>query len=194
MLIYAIRHGETDWNREGRLQGQRDIPLNETGRAQARENGKRLARLLGPRAAHFDYVASPLSRTRETMEILRAAMGLEPDRYRLDGRMVELSFGDWEGLTLGELEDRDPERLRAREANKWDFLPPGSAAESYEILSWRIAAWRKSLSSETVCVGHGGMIRSLHYLFAGWSGERAANAPTPQDRILKLGDGVFEWV
>ncbi|RYE75137.1 MAG: histidine phosphatase family protein, partial [Hyphomicrobiales bacterium] len=100
MLIYMIRHGQTDWNAEIRLQGQKDIPLNDTGRNQARGNGRALADILGTQAIAFDYVASPLGRTRETMELLRGAMGLAPEAYRTDDRLKEVSFGDWEGFTL----------------------------------------------------------------------------------------------
>jgi broad specificity phosphatase PhoE len=64
--LYFVRHGETDWNAEARLQGQQDVPLNAFGRVQAEEAGARL-RALAPGYANLDYVASPLSRTRETM-------------------------------------------------------------------------------------------------------------------------------
>ncbi len=100
MLIYVIRHGQTDWNAESRLQGQKDIPLNDTGRQQATGNGLALGAILGADAAQFDFVASPLGRTRETMERLRRAMGLDPTAYRTDDRLKEVSFGDWEGFTL----------------------------------------------------------------------------------------------
>src|SRR3954467_9617257 len=89
--IYFVRHGETDWNVEGRLQGQRDIPLNDLGRVQAEEAGRRLKALVG-RVEDLDYVASPMSRTRETMELMRATLGLHPTAYRLDERLVELTF------------------------------------------------------------------------------------------------------
>ena len=75
--LYFIRHGETDWNVEARLQGQRDVPLNDFGRVQAEEAGARLRGLV----LHYedlDYVASPLSRTRETMERMREAIGAPP--------------------------------------------------------------------------------------------------------------------
>ena len=105
--LYFIRHGETDWNAEARLQGQQDVPLNEFGRVQAEEAGERLRRAV-PHYPDVDYVASPLLRARETMERLRAAIGLEPPSYRVDERLKELSFGDWEGLTWRELRRRDP--------------------------------------------------------------------------------------
>ncbi len=130
MLIYMIRHGQTDWNAEGRLQGQKDIGLNDTGRAQARLNGHTLRGLLGAEAPLFDYVSSPLGRTRETMQLARSEMGLDPLAYRTDDRLVELSFGDWEGHTLDEIRAVSPDRLKARSRQKWSFIPPGVDAEA----------------------------------------------------------------
>jgi len=186
VLIYLIRHGQTDWNAEGRLQGQQDIPLNDLGRSQARRNGERLASELRDQAADFDYVASPLGRTRETMELLRAAMGLDPAAYRIEPRLMELSFGDWQGSTLAELQRETPERVEARATEKWDFIPPGEAAESYEILSWRVGSWLTSVDRPTVCVSHGGVVRSVFRLIGNWSKEDACEMNVPQDRILKI--------
>ena len=123
-----IRHGQTDWNAEGRLQGQQDIPLNALGRSQATRNGERLREMIGA-ADGFRFIASPLSRTRETMERLRTAMGLDPLAYRTDERLVEVSFGDWEGHTLDEIGQISPDRLAARAEQKWSFIPPGTSAE-----------------------------------------------------------------
>ena len=112
-LIYFVRHGQTDWNAEFRLQGQADTDLNDLGRRQADQNGRVLAGLIAwPEA--FDFVASPMRRTRETMERLRAAMGLDPHGYRTDARLVEVNFGDWQGFTYEELELRDVRALVAR--------------------------------------------------------------------------------
>lgn len=192
MPIYLIRHGETDWNAEGRLQGQKDIALNATGRAQAAGNGRTLAALIGD-AAGYDFVASPLLRTRATMEILRGAMGLDPLAYRTDERLIELSFGDWEGHTLAELMEIAPERVAERTRGKWDFIPPGEAAESYEILCWRVGSWLAGISGPTVCVAHGGVCRALFRL-NGMEPEEAASTPIHQDRILRIDESGMGWL
>jgi probable phosphoglycerate mutase len=196
-LIYVIRHGQTDWNVEERFQGSRDIPINETGRLQADRNGLALKEVIGDQAAMFDFVASPLGRARETMERVRAAMSLPPQQYRTDDRLIEVSFGDWEGHTLVELEAlENSARMRTaeRRLSKWDFQPPGDRAESYEILSWRIAAWLESVRQPTVCVSHGGVVRSLFYLIAGLNGQEAADMATPQDRIVRIEGQSIEWM
>lgn len=194
MLIYVIRHGQTDWNVTERLQGSRDIPLNALGREQAIANGKALSAILGTTASDFDYVASPLTRTRQTMELVRAQLGLDPSDFRTDDRLIELSFGDWEGLTLDEVALSEPDRVHAREENKWNFRPPGPMAESYEMLSQRVQSWLGSVEKKTVCVCHGGVIRSLFHIIEGVSGHDAAVADTPQDRILKVTDHDLEWL
>ncbi|MBB4184848.1 histidine phosphatase family protein [Sinorhizobium terangae] len=194
MLVYMVRHGQTDWNAESRLQGQKDIPLNETGRRQATGNGLALAEILGREANNFDFVASPLGRTRETMERLRHAMGLDPLSYRTDDRLKEVSFGDWEGYTLPELKRQVPQRIAERRVAKWDFIPPGQDAESYEILSWRVGAWLKGVMRPTVCVTHGGVIRVLFKLLGEMSADEAAASAIPQDRLLKIADGSIGWV
>jgi broad specificity phosphatase PhoE len=81
--LYFIRHGETDWNVAGRLQGQRDIPLNGKGRDQAAAAGRLLRDLVtASHLGELDFVASPLLRTRETMGLARAAMGLPPAPFK----------------------------------------------------------------------------------------------------------------
>lgn len=196
MLLYVIRHGQTDWNAERRLQGQRDIDLNAIGREQARVNGLTLAAILDNEAESFDYVSSPLGRTRATMEIARAAMGLPPKDYRTDDRLVEVSFGAWEGSTLKELKVTQSDRLAERNAAKWDFIPPGDDAESYEIMSWRVGSWLHSVDRPTVCVAHGGVIRALFRLIADIPKDQAAEGEIPQDRILKidLGEKTIGWI
>ena len=192
-LVYFVRHGQTDWNAENRLQGQADIELNALGREQATENGRRLAGLIADPQA-FDFVASPMKRTRATMELVRAAMGLDPHAYRTDPRLVEVNFGAWQGFTYAELEQQHPGISGKRSLDKWDYLPSGEGAESYQMLYERIKPWFEELDRDTVCVTHGGVIRALFRLVEKISREEAASLDTPQDRVLRLRESHLEWL
>jgi probable phosphoglycerate mutase len=162
MRLYYVRHGLTDWNAAGRLQGHLDIPLNQTGRVQAAQCGQILHALLareGRLAADLDCVSSPLSRARETMEIMRAALGVAAAGYGVEPRLTEISFGEWEGLTYAEVMQREPDVVARREADKWEFLPPGG--ENYRQVALRVGAWYASLERDTVVCAHGGTGRAL---------------------------------
>lgn len=190
--IYFVRHGETDWNAQGRLQGQKDIPLNALGRAQAEAAGV-LLREASPDCASLDFVASPLGRARETMDRMRGAMSLDPAGYRTDDRLKELTFGDWEGLTWKEVRARDPRGAAARERDKWGFVPPGG--ESYAGLAVRIAPVLESLVRSTVVVSHGGVARAFLALIGAVTRERAPRIDIWQGRVLVLaGDGGYAWL
>jgi broad specificity phosphatase PhoE len=160
--IYYIRHGETDWNLAGRLQGRHDVPLNARGRSQATHCGDILRDLFARDRcdpADFDYVSSPLGRARETMELVRLPLGLPPGGYRVEERLAEIAFGDWEGFTIAQLHIRDPQGIATREHDKWHFVPPGG--ESYKAVSERMCEWHRSLTRDTVAVAHGGTARGL---------------------------------
>jgi len=190
MLLYYVRHGLTDWNIAGRLQGHRDTPLNQTGRAQAVHCGHVLGDLLareGRPVSEYDYVASPLSRARETMEIMRATLGLAPAGYGLDSRLAEISFGEWEGLTYAEVMLRDPEVVATREADKWEFLPPGG--ENYRQLALRVGAWYATLACDTVVCAHGGTGRALAALLGIAQPEEAVHQEIDQGVVYVLAPG-----
>jgi probable phosphoglycerate mutase len=162
LTVYYIRHGETDWNVSGRLQGRHDVPLNARGRAQAMHCGEILQRLFardGRNVAELDFVSSPLGRARTTMELLRAPLGLPAGGYRIEPQLAEIAFGDWEGFTIAQLHSRDPQRVAAREQDKWHFVPPGG--ESYEAVFRRMRQWYEGLARDTIAVAHGGTARGL---------------------------------
>jgi broad specificity phosphatase PhoE len=192
-LVYFIRHGQTAWNAEYRLQGQADTDMTALGREQADRNGRRLAELIGD-PEDFDFVASPLRRTRETMERIRAAMSLPADGYRTDPRLVEVHFGDWQGFTFAELEARKPGSTAARLFDKWAFVPPGAGAESYETLLERVRPWFEALKRPTVCVTHGGVLRTIFRMVQGLPVKDAAALDIRQDRILRLENSRLEWL
>ena len=157
VTLYFIRHGETDWNVAQRYQGQSDIPLNDTGRGQAARNGRALFEQLKQRARSFDYVASPLSRTVETMQIMRHGLGLASDDFRRDARLMEHHFGHWEGQLWSELPSTDPEGFAARKADTWNWVPRGG--ESYAMLQTRVEQWLAEVTRDTVTVSHGNVGR-----------------------------------
>jgi probable phosphoglycerate mutase len=190
-MIYLVRHGQTDWNSERRLQGQKDIPLNDTGRKQAARNGQKLGQLIAnPDSFHF--TASPLGRTCETMEIMRSQMGLKPKVYSMDEQLLEISFGDWEGYTFDELRVDYPEAVKARHANKWTFLQPNG--ESYQILCDRLEPWLASVEQNTVVVCHGGVIRALLHLLQGTPEDEIVEMIVPQDRLFAWYGNHGEWI
>ena len=160
--VFYLRHGETDWNVAGRLQGRRDVPLNARGREQASHCGAILRDLFardGRDPSSLEFVSSPLVRATETMALAREAMGLDRDGYRTDEQLAELAFGDWEGMTIAQLHYSDPQRIAAREHDKWRFVPP--QGESYEMVAARMRGWYERLTGDVVAAAHGGTCRGL---------------------------------
>ena len=180
-----IRHGETDWNREARLQGQRDIPLNALGRRQAARNGRILPLLLGDN--EWCFIASPLGRAIDTMTIIFEAAGMTDQVFETDDRLMEMCFGRWEGLTLAEVAQKDPQGEHRREVEKWSYVPPDG--ESYADLSTRIGGWLADRDGPVVVVGHGGVLRVLHHRLGGVAAAAAPHLAVPQDRITVFARG-----
>ncbi len=138
-------------------------------------------------ASDFAYVASPLKRARETMEILRTTLGLDPPAYAVDDRLMEISYGDWEGLTLPEIDARMPGMLAERERDKWDFAPPGG--ESFRELTLRVGEWYATLKGDTVVAAHGGGVRALMAIFNVLPREEATHAQIAQGVVYVFADG-----
>jgi probable phosphoglycerate mutase len=192
LTIYFVRHGETDWNFVRRYQGQTDVPLNERGRAQAARNGRVLAQHLGADAAALDYVASPLVRARETMEIVRRELGLPPEGYAMDDRLREIHFGHWEGRIWDDLPNEDADGFAARKADPWGWQPEGG--ESYRMLSARVAEWLREVERDTAVVSHGGVSRALRGLLLQLAPAAIPGLEVPQDRVLVIRRGSAEWL
>lgn len=193
--IYHIRHGQTDWNAAGRLQGAQDIPLNDRGRAQADANGRALAAHfaeIGRSTEEFTFVASPLGRTRETMERVRAGLGLPREGYELAPSLREISFGRFEGLTYAEVEAHAPAAMAALRRDKWTYLPPGG--ESYVVLCARVRAWLETTSGDMVIVAHGGIFRALRAVIEELDDPQLAHLFVPQDRIFRWQDRHGAWL
>jgi broad specificity phosphatase PhoE len=190
-LIYFVRHGQTDYNASKRIQGELEIPINAKGREQARRNGALLAELIGDKG-RFDFVASPLLRARQTMEILRGAMGLPIDGYRTDRRLKEISFGEWAGLTWPEIEARDPEVYARRQADRWNVAAPGGG--SYRDLYQGVVEWIESVRSDTVAVAHYGTARCIRAHFLKLKPAAMLDLDAPQDKVLMIEGDTPAWL
>ena len=188
--IYYIRHGETQWNAEGRLQGAQDIPLNDLGRKQAAHAGDILADLFardGRDETSIAFVASPLGRARSTMELVRDTLGLAPAGYSLDDRLREIGYGHWEGSTLAQMQASDPDVFAQRQADKWTVSPPGG--ESYASVQMRMRDWYDSLLADTVAVAHGGTARALMVALGIETPASAADLTIEQGAVYLFRDG-----
>lgn len=191
VTLYFVRHGETDWNAAARYQGQVDIPLNDKGREQARQNGLTIKAKL-PSAASLDYISSPLGRTRETMAIIRRAIGLPLDGVHYDDRLREMNYGHWEGQLAADLPKTDPEGVAERARDWWHWRPLGG--ESYEDLTVRVNDWLDSIERDSVVVSHGGVSRALRGAVVPVPRADVPRLPVPQDRVLVLRRGFMDWL
>ena len=155
MKIAFLRHGPTDWNAQGRIQGHTDIPLSEEGLEKMRS-------LRAPVAAARVFV-SPLLRARQTAQ----AMALESPL--LDDRLKEQHWGDWEGLSRAQILERDGKDAFIRAGLGALFCPPGG--ESTQALNDRVASFLKDIAVEdgdAIAIAHLGVLRAAYTLATGW--------------------------
>ena len=189
-VLYYIRHGETDWNALGKLQGTQDVPINARGQQQAVQAGNILSSLLAHDSRDklsLPFVASPLGRARETMERVRETLGLPRDAYAIDDRLREIGYGTWEGSTLAQAEVRDPALYARRLTDKWTVAAPGG--ESYAQVQVRVSAWYSELSTDTVAVAHGGTARALMVALGFETPQSAAELFIEQGAVYVFADG-----
>ncbi|MGE4373676.1 MAG: histidine phosphatase family protein [Xanthobacter sp.] len=188
--LFFVRHGETDWNVAGRLQGRRDVPLNALGRVQAGRIGRLLPRLTGEVPERLQFVSSPMARTLETMRIMRTTLDLPVNEFATDIRLAELSFGDWEGKTWPQLRRSGFVDVRRRDEDPWNYVPPNG--ESYQALSERLAQAISDISGDAVVVTHGGVIRAALHVMAGMPAEEATSLPVRQGAVYVVQGGSFQ--
>jgi broad specificity phosphatase PhoE len=189
-VIYYVRHGETAWNAEGRLQGTQDVPLNELGRRQAAQAGHILVDLFvrdGRDKSALSFVASPLGRARSTMELVRDALKLPRHDYALDDRLREIGYGVWEGSTLAEMQAAEPVLFARRLTAKWTMAPEGG--ETYAAVQLRMRDWYDSLLVDTVAVAHGGTARALMVALGIETPQSAADLFIEQGAVYVFRDG-----
>jgi broad specificity phosphatase PhoE len=186
--IVFIRHGETDWNLQGLIQGSVDTSLNATGLKQA----ARLANALSAMRKDFDFHTlhvSPQKRARQTMQPIARALERDDDVITLEPKVRELEFGIWEGRPFWEL--KASPIYPAHPEDRFFWRPEGG--ESYEDGVARIARWRASLTGPALVVSHGAVGRCLMGAIAGLGPREIIDLKTPQGAWCLLDKGCISW-
>lgn len=154
LLLAMLRHGDTAWSAEGRIQGRSDPPLTD----EARERLRRFS--LPKRCEGMRIVTSPLARCVETAALIGAP------RAEREPRIAEMSWGAWEGKRLADLRAQLGAQMSENEARGWDFRPIGGESPR-EVLA-RVRSWLAELTVPTLAVTHRGVIRAVYARAAGW--------------------------
>ncbi|MCI3131794.1 histidine phosphatase family protein [Phenylobacterium aquaticum] len=187
-MIYLVRHGQTVFNAEGRLQGHVDSPLTELGRDQARQAGAALARLTEG-GAGWRIISSPLGRAQDTAEAIRQALGAPA--IETDDRLIELSWGEWDGRLRADLKAQHPEAFGE---TGWAFTAP--IGESFEAARARLGGWLGALPPEPerriIAVSHGVSGRILRGVYANLPRAETLAQAVPQDATFRLSGGAIE--
>ena len=189
-MLFLARHGETEWNRDGRIQGRGDSPLTAKGECQARA----LARFTVAWGVTRLY-ASPLGRARATAAVVAAASGVAPG---FDDRLREAAYGLAEGLTGAEIEARFPGALAARAAGRWDRALPGgeTGAEVWDraaaFAGERLAGVCEDAGMRVMVIAHQGVNRALAGVLGGLDPPSATAMAQPHGVVFACAaDGVF---
>lgn len=157
MRLALIRHGITAWNRQKRIQGRIDQPLSEEGR-------RKLEKFVIPDTlSHYQWYCSPLKRAIQTANLL----GI--DDYRIEPRLIEMNWGEWEGQVLKPLRKQLGDEMRDNEKRGLDFCPPGG--ESPRQVQLRLQQWLDEvtpLAVDCAMVAHKGIIRCVYAMACGW--------------------------
>jgi probable phosphoglycerate mutase len=188
--IILVRHGETHWNRQKRIQGHGDSPLTLKGIEQAKAYGRAIAGLVGD-GAGWRLVCSPLPRCVQTTAILTEVAGLDFAKVEQDAHLKEISTGHWSGRLKAEMQ---PDDLSGSGRNSWFFRCPGG--ETYEHLETRLKAFlaERRPGEKVLAVSHGVAGRVLRGLYAGLDPDEALAGESPQDAIFLLRDGRIERI
>jgi broad specificity phosphatase PhoE len=193
--LYMLRHGETAWNTERRMQGTKNSALTERGRAQAIAMGRALKVELASEPGPTVFLRSPLGRTRETSEIVGRELGLAAGEWRDDPRLAELSYGEWEGFTWKEIEANHPNALSQWRADPHGFCPPGGETH-FELRRRSEAALADIIAANvrTVVVSHGVSGAVLRGLNLGLDAKAMFVLEKPQDAFFRLTQGAEERI
>ena len=190
-MIWLVRHGQTEFNAAGRIQGAKDSPLTAKGIEQARRIGARVCELV---PAEARIIASPLGRTQHTARLIREASGL-PAPIETDARLAEISLGEWDGMLREDIRKLAPAFDAGESRWNWYFNAPGG--DSYEALAERLGGWLEDARAHAgpiVAVSHGVAGRILRGLFLQLPRDEALMLDIPQDAFFSLKQGQLERI
>jgi len=183
--LYVLRHGETEWNREGKFQGVHDSPLTAMGREQAAHQGKILDRAIVDWSA-VDIYSSPQGRAITTAEIALADVNQTAD---LHAALREVDTGDWAGLHISDIIDADPRMAKPYTVEWLSAYFSSPNGEGYEVFEMRLLEFLDSLRKPTVIVTHGMVGFVLRGLYLGLTFEEMAGQVGGQGVVFYLSDG-----
>lgn len=188
-ILYLLRHGETTWNRAGRLQGQLDAPLTRLGVAQVDAVGRTLASMLG--GTRFRLVASPLGRARQSAAIVAEHLGIDYWAIEWDDRLKEITLGDWDGAPGWSALDRaHPEEARKRDADPWTYrYPNGESTQDVQDRLRPFLAECRAAGGVHVVVAHGVVNKVMRGLYLGLTRDQTFALDRPQDAFHRLQGG-----
>ena len=189
--LYLLRHGQTRYNAELRLQGRCNSELTPRGEAQALAMGARLAKLLAE-PTDWTIYASPLGRARQTAERVCQQLGLDQERIIWDERLVELGMGEWESRRVPELLAAHPE-LDLEEPDWYLRAPHG---ESFESIQRRARQWLEDeqIAEQAIVVSHGLFGAMLRGAYVDLDYTTTWLQELPQDAFFKLSGGRIERI
>jgi len=193
--LYMLRHGETAWNTERRMQGSKNSDLTPHGRVQALAMGRTLKAELEREPGPTIFLRSPLGRTRETSEIVGRELGIASGEWREDIRLAELSYGTWEGFSWAEIEIDHPTALADWRADPHGYCPPGG--ETHIDLRRRCEAVLTEIATSgtrTVVVSHGVSGAVVRGLNLGLDARAMFVLEKPQDAFFRLLAGQEERI
>ncbi len=189
--VYLVRHGATDLNLQQRFQGRSDAPLNETGRLQAEKLGAKLRDLL-PRSERslISLHCSPLLRAVQSMETIAVTLGRGVKDISLADDLIEMGFGNWEGLTTLEVKEKFPDERRARKKDRWSYTPRGG--ESYASAAGRLRNWISAQNAPALAVTHLGVMRAAAVIAGGHDPEIALQLDPGHEAVWLFGPQGLE--
>lgn len=190
-MIYLVRHGQTTFNAEGRIQGGLDSPLTPLGVEQGKRVGRSLANVVSKETR---IIASPLGRAQHTARLIREAGGFTA-KIETDARIAEVGLGAWDGMLRADIAHASPDFDAGRLRWSWFFEAPGGV--SFEELSRRLSSWLEDASrfdAPAIVVSHGIAGRVLRGLFLGLSKDEALMQEIPQDACFHLKGGRIQRI